>query len=195
MNEINANELSLETALAQLESAISEAAKTSEASASQMNETLKMVAGAAIGGISAFCKKPLKLNAFVVKAVKVIRAAKALGAYRAKVIDYIEHETGVTLSEEGYEFKDSKALGAARENLKTASLTTYESKAKADEKKAKADEKKLAKQSYLDASAKQRVLLTLTSLICDVSKKDDEKSRQERAIYEKLVAFVESEIK
>lgn len=162
-------EISVESAIAELEKALNNAHVLHSAT----NAALQAVAGALLGGIGAFHKDPRKLSVYVEQALKLVRKDTVMCKYYKRIKDYIEHESGVQADEYGYVMADTKKLATAQESVKTASLVTYVSEDTQKEKENKAEEKALAKQAFIDATAKERVLAFLAKGIDDAKKRRD----------------------
>lgn len=176
-------ELTVDAALAQIKALCVKADELNTAA----NDTLKGITGAIIGACFAFKGNALRLNNFVTKSLMLIKKS-AVRKYAPRIEDYVSHECGLKKSEEGYILEDKKALQAAADSVKTASLITYKSDEKTKEEKNKKAEKAAEKQSMLDASAKERVLLMLKSQLADAEK------RQEKELSKPQKAYNQSEV-
>lgn len=194
-------EISVESAIAELKAALDNVTKLHDAT----NDALKAVAGSILGGIGAFHKQERKLNAYVEQALKAVKKNAVCGRYYRKIEDFILHESGVSVDEYGFVMADTGALAKAQEAVKTASIITYVSEETKAAKTAKANDRTLAKQAFVDASAKERVLAFLKSGIDDAEKrkaKEDkkdldkrngaevDKTTEEIKIFERLIEFL-----
>lgn len=162
-NNVKTAEVTVESAINELKAALDNVTKLHNAA----NDALKVVAGSILGGIGAFHKQERKLNAYVEQALKAVKKNPVCSRYYRKIEDFILHESGVVVDEYGYVMADTKKLATAQESVKTASILTYESEETQKAKEAKSDERKLAKQAFIDATAKERVLAFLEKGVQD----------------------------
>lgn len=204
MNEKTEITLTLEQAFEQLHSAL-EATHVLEGAA---NDFLKEVVGAIVGGIGAFAKDGLTLNAFVGESLKAVKKDPVCKKYAKRITDYVLHETGVKETRLGFKLEDTTALHNAQTAVSTLSVATYESKETAEKKAAEKAEKAEKKQSLIDRTAKQRVLVSLNaerSKALEYIKKEEnkaadkrneseiKKARESAQLYESLIAFAEQQ--
>lgn len=173
------------------------------------NLALQGVLGSLVGGIGAFNKNKSKLNEFIEKALKELKACKPLRRYIPVFVDYIENETGITVTEDGsYKFPQNKAaraaLDSAQQGVKSLCVADYKSAAKKKELEEKKAVKAQAKTAFTDASPKDRILLMLNTAMADAnsriekkgkkgSEKEIQKARSEKAYIEKLIAFMDAQ--
>lgn len=175
------------------------------------NLALQGVLGSLVGGIGAFNKDSHKLNEFIEKALKELKACKPLRRYIPIFVDYIEKETGVVVENGKYTFPQNKAaraaLDSAQQGVKSLCVADYKSAAKKKELAEKKAAKAQAKAAFTDASPKARVLLLLNTAMADTvariekenkkgnkgNEKEIQKARSEKAYIERLVAFMDKQ--
>lgn len=164
--------VTVESAIAELEKALNDAHALHDAT----NASLRAVCGALLGGIGAFHKDARMLTAYVEKALKAVKKDSVVRKYARRVIDFVEHESGIVADDYGYKMCDTKKLATAQENVKSVSILDYESEETQKAKKESADKKALEKAAHTDMSAKERVCAML------IAKCSEAKARAEKEL-------------
>lgn len=195
-------EISVKSALEELRQALEKAQELQLAT----NAELQAVTGKLLGGVNAFHKDARKVTCFLQNGFSMLKRDKVLRRYANGIIDYVTHEAGVTPDEMGYTVTSTKKLDAAQKSLKDTSLLDYKSKDTQQKAKENKDRKAAEKQSFTDASAKERTLMFLTAHMADIksrlekednkegkkrNEKELQKVREERKYLEQLIAYMD----
>lgn len=201
-NKIATPEITVKSMLDELRQALEKAQELQIAT----NAELQAVTGKLLGGVNAFHKDARKVTTFLSNGFSMLKRDKVLRRYANGIIDFVTHEAGVTADEDGYIVTSTKKLDAAQKGLKETSLLDY--KSKDTEKKAKEakDKKAAEKQSFTDASAKERTIMFLNTRMADIksrlekednkegkkrNEKELQKVREERKYLEQLIAYMD----
>lgn len=201
-NKIATPEISVKSALDELRQALEKAQELQIAT----NAELQAVTGKLLGGVNAFHKDPRKVTTFLSNGFAMLKRDKVLRRYANGIIDFITHEAGVTADEDGYIVTSTKKLDTAQKGLKETSLLDYKSKETEKKAQEKKDQKAAEKQSFTDASAKERTIMFLNTRMADIksrlekednkegkkrNEKELQKVREERKYLEQLIAYMD----